>query len=561
MGLAEVLRQAAPMLQMATASDGESNLDLLRRLAVSRIARQTPTPQLDPIRKLPVDPGMSVSRGLADQPQLDIQSSGRTDELAPYQGPRPQGTFAGDAPSLEMPTAPRDGYAVQPQIASAEATRPRRVLPVTNESEPVRPTLMSRDEYSRLVPPDPPVNTYNVPFGSSGEPFGSARPRRTQPRDYAADDAAYLRDLERMPVERSRLKSAGLLAVRALGVGPGAAIGAGLVGLAQPELYGEAKKSRDIGRARRNLASELEYRKTSSEIANKQADLEYRTAQTDYLRTQPDLDATKAATQRRQTLAALYNRLPEFDPQDPANGDMVSAMKEAGLPVIPKSRSHQLRFVQDARTGEWKVIAGDRSTGEGTAQSVTTPEGAPVVTTPTAQIGADTQDKNRASRERIAGLNRESREAIAELNRRARESGGRGDARAEARLTRAIKEITDLENLKTDAASGPVQSRAAALEKATTKAAEIRRLYGDVIEVGYNGDSEGRQWPYAKMKQQGAPAAPGGQQPNVIGRAPAGDGKHHYTSAEIRAQAEASGISFESLYNKLKANRKVVIDQ
>lgn len=39
----------------------------------------------------------------------------------------------------------------------------------------------------------------NTPFGATGEVFGSTRPRRTQMRDYIADDSAYLRDLENQP--------------------------------------------------------------------------------------------------------------------------------------------------------------------------------------------------------------------------------------------------------------------------------------------------------------------------------------------------------------------------
>jgi len=61
-------------------------------------------------------------------------------------------------------------------------------------------------------------------------------------------------------------------------------------------------------------------------------------------------------------------------------------------------------------------------------------------------------------------------------------------------------------------------------------------------------------------RNAGLYADTGGSQ-GVIGRAPASDGKHHYTTAEIRAQAGSSGVSYESLYQKLKANQRVVIDQ
>lgn len=42
---------------------------------------------------------------------------------------------------------------------------------------------------------------------------------------------------------------------------------------------------------------------------------------------------------------------------------------------------------------------------------------------------------------------------------------------------------------------------------------------------------------------------------------PARDGRFHYTPAQIRAKAEASGVSYDALLNTLKGNKQVVIDQ
>jgi hypothetical protein len=47
---------------------------------------------------------------------------------------------------------------------------------------------------------------------------------------------------------------------------------------------------------------------------------------------------------------------------------------------------------------------------------------------------------------------------------------------------------------------------------------------------------------------------------SVIGRAPARDGKHHYTTAEIRSQAEEAGVTYEALLETLKKNPRVVIN-
>lgn len=97
----------------------------------------------------------------------------------------------------------------------AAITRPRRVLPtdqaiaaatprmrdmlakqqplVANTVPNVTPTPMREMQQPFDLPPD------TTPFGSSGEPFQADRPRRTQMRDFIADDAQYLRDLEAQP--------------------------------------------------------------------------------------------------------------------------------------------------------------------------------------------------------------------------------------------------------------------------------------------------------------------------------------------------------------------------
>ena len=62
-------------------------------------------------------------------------------------------------------------------------------------------------------------------------------------------------------------------------------------------------------------------------------------------------------------------------------------------------------------------------------------------------------------------------------------------------------------------------------------------------------------------RNAGLYANTGGGSQGVIGRAKARDGKHHYTTAEIRAQAESAGVTYESLLQKLKSNQNVVIDQ
>lgn len=239
MGLAQLMRKVSPVFQ-AAAADDESNLDLLSRLAISKIIKPPPPaqplPQLDP-RRYPMDERLPDGRSVTEAvgglsvPGFGAPSSGSMDPQT-AQDPPP-------APQLE--------------------TRPRRVFSEAVEEQP-EPNL-------------------NEPFGTTGEVFGSTRPRRTQPRDYVADDEAYLRDLRNAPVERSRLKSFGLAALRGLANGPGGAIGGGLVGLLDPELYGRGKRNREIQKAEANLEGSLQQQKIESGQRNEASLRDYRAAQ------------------------------------------------------------------------------------------------------------------------------------------------------------------------------------------------------------------------------------------------------------------------------------------
>lgn len=77
----------------------------------------------------------------------------------------------------------------QPQPQAPQPTPTGQVLTPTNQASITRPR-------SVFAPPQQMADANNAPFGSSGEPFGASRERRTQPRDYVADDSQYLRDLE-----------------------------------------------------------------------------------------------------------------------------------------------------------------------------------------------------------------------------------------------------------------------------------------------------------------------------------------------------------------------------
>lgn len=449
------------------------------------------------------------------------------DEFSPYVGSRPQGSFVGDG-----------------------------AAPIARSLPPARPVVMAeptRAPYDDVPPPYPerPARDLNAPFGSSGEPFGSVRPRRAEPRDFLADAVAYLREVENQPVERNRLKSAGAGLIE--GGIPGA-----LVGITRPERYGETKKQREIARATGQLNRELA-------LQTHAADIDYRNAQTEYARQRPEIAADRVQDQQRRALqtrlTSMYNSLQEFNPDDPANADLVQAFRDSGLPPpAAKSRANQLRFVQDARTGAWNVISGDRSTGEAVGrpipQSPTNWDeaieqaGGTLTTTSPSQIASEDRAANRLSREQIAEANRQSRETIAELNRRSRATDVRtpGGAKTSARLSQAAAKITKLEELRIQALDPlKFQDQATNLSRMAVLAQELKSVYGDILEVGSLPDTAGRQWPYAKTKEQPA-SRPDQRGTNYRGRTMSRASLERYardkglTLTEARQQVESQGV-------------------
>ena len=97
--------------------------------------------------------------------------------------PQPADAPPGGMTLSPPPDAPAGGAALAIPPIPVGAQAPPRPMP---EIVPTgAPPNLSTDEFAN--------------FGSSGEPFGSTRQRRTQPRDYLADDLQYARDIERQP--------------------------------------------------------------------------------------------------------------------------------------------------------------------------------------------------------------------------------------------------------------------------------------------------------------------------------------------------------------------------
>ncbi|MBA2526960.1 MAG: hypothetical protein H0V18_14435 [Pyrinomonadaceae bacterium] len=296
---------------------------------------------------------------------------------------------------------------------------PLEPVPTEVLTRPRRVNAPAYDPTQVLTRPGVPVENQGEPFGLSGEPFGSTRLRRTQPRDYIADDTQYLRDLEANPKEMGRKKALALrVGLGLIGGGiPGAIYGA--ADEATTHQLGKRQQTEEIVRTQERLMREIG-------LQNTQADVNYKGSQADWMRQRPDFEAAKIADKNKvanqRILASILNARQEFDPHDPANASLVEALVTAQMPVVPKRRGQKLQYVHDERTGQWTIMSADPTSGQASSQIVPADENAPLTTTSAAQLGAEVQGQNRTSRERIAGAGRASRESIAASNMQSRET-------------------------------------------------------------------------------------------------------------------------------------------
>ncbi|MFL6228430.1 MAG: hypothetical protein ACJ741_06590 [Pyrinomonadaceae bacterium] len=244
-----------------------------------------------------------------------------------------------------------------------------------------------------------------------------------------------LNDLVNSPVEDANGRGKSGLRLMAEGASEGArtgslafAAGRGLAGLAKGLIRPktdeeEIDRPEQERRARYDVQLADQAEKTRRENDREDADAELKREQAGYYRDRNKTDAAKEQNReedsQRRVVAQVFNGAKEFDPSDPANADTVAQLKKLGLPVLKKTAGQQLKMVQDAGTGAWSVIAGDKATGEATARAVYNAPGADgsaptqLTTKPTAQVTKETADANRASRESLAKMADATRRQIA----------------------------------------------------------------------------------------------------------------------------------------------------
>lgn len=325
-----------------------------------------------------------------------------------------------------------------------------------------------------------------VPTGSMPSFKDLVRQRRTQPRDQIADDAQYLQDLENEP-RTWKDKVVDVLDVT------NAAFGG------KPRTL-QTPRERNIKTTQDRLARELSIGQKQSQMKGVESQMAAREAavlsgqerirQADERLQQGE---TRIQQQQKQLLAGVLNRRDEFNPDDPANLELVNALHQAGLPVVPKKRGQQLKWVQNAATGQWEILAGDKTSGTSTSSTVITPEGSPLVTTSETSLNRDAANQRNTINE--AGRNR--RATVAETGRAERAAGidrradGRGTPKPSAAQTKQANALAARYNL---ARKAEMSTSIAAKEKPGLQAqrevlwTQIMDTYPGMFEADGNGE-------------------------------------------------------------------------
>ncbi len=356
-------------------------------------------------------------------------------------------------------------------------------------------------------------------FGSSGEPFGSARPRRTQPRDVISDDAQYLRDLQLQP----RTKKDKALEVID-------AISAGLGNKPRTTL---SKRERQIAEAEGRLGTELSVGQKQAQIAASQ--------------TRPQIQQASLDEREVNNALSQYNRLEHYDPDDPADSAIRKYFESRGL-ALPKKDKYRRPIV--TKTDDGRIIV------TGAEGSDDMKIGGQVVTdtarqpTPT-QIGGQTfslPQKQAAQITAQTSTAAANREAADTRSRRAQEGQ---DRRLQRRLDAPAKTGTGGRGVGPDKTAnrraavlvGQIERARSEMEAADQKgdktARESARLIGEqaaselnALGAGYEAGRGEGGYPYYKKGAQQAPTQQAGGRTidgaiqaftKRIGRAPTAD--------------------------------------
>lgn len=424
--------------------------------------------------------------------------------------------------------------------------RPRR--PVVEMPMPVSPALNFQPSPAPIVAAPPPAAALLPPdfldltgVRSPVDLTGATTPPPMAPPGRGSDMVRGIRaeERDRKVVDKNgRWKSLGINALRSIGESAqqvsqasmrsgrpvdeygiaqvfGSGLGGGVAGAVRPELDEMYKQKKRMGELDTLLQEQLgvealqdKRRDIERKILNDAEGMRLKGLQIAQTGEGVRLRSDDA---RARTLASMFNRLTEFDPNDAENAEVAEEMRKAGLPVFAKRANQKVELKVDPRSGSWRVFSANPQTGIASSSVVTDrTTNAPVVTATPQQMTAATATANRTAQDNRAADNRESQEwrtgaNITSQERRAAMGGARGGAiPGEARRNRAAGMVMKLNDAIAKAQNAVTQRQRDALRKKANAVGQlIRAQYGDIVSDGDEGLPN-------RLNPQGAPSPNGG---------------------------------------------------
>lgn len=430
--------------------------------------------------------------------------------------------FAGDTLEDQLERE-RQAQTLTPQNQEA-ITRPRRV------NDPLA-TPSFRDAFNRQ-PVGPTFDGKPIIAPQlNGEPFGT-RDRRTQPRDYVADDAQYLRDLQNKP---RNWKDKTLDVIDAVNTG-----------LGNKPRTTMSKRERELAQAQQQLGMDLSIGKQQAQTAMEEVTLENGqkvlvpakqagTLQSrqqeigvrgDTLTARKDRWSALNSNERRKTIIAEYKAgLLNNDP-----AALEQAAKELNIPgtLLPAFIGGQMR---DAIDDEGNLIQVNRQTGE---------------VTPTGKKSFEiVKEAGRNRRVQVSQDGQDRRKAMTPPRPRGQATdrvSARKAAALVGRIETARKAMADADAILATNPNNAAakQTRQNAQQQGEGWAAELNAL-----GAGYEAGAGDKGYPY--YKQNGQPANPGGQ---YAGR--------RISQSKIPEFAKRHKMTTEEAVEYLKSNGAVI---
>lgn len=288
-------------------------------------------------------------------------------------------------------------------------------------------------------------------------------------------------------------------ATYALGAGAGAAIDRTAVD--------RMRREGEVAGEQQYYGQELQRRGAVAKLADQTSQTRQRDAQTKYTLQRPLIEQAKlkfgydklgldALHRERQAIASMFNRLLEFDPDAPANAEMVERMHALDFPVVKKTRGQKIQFIQDQRTGEWGVISADTTTGAATGATVTDGAGKPMITVPKPVMAAEEGVRNREFKAAENEKTRENQRGIAAgRNQTSVAVAGMRGGRTVAANSRAAKLADDFAREKQLSYSAPSDKER---KKHAANAQAIGATLRDNHGYEFGQDAQGN--PYIKPR-------------------------------------------------------------